>query len=114
MISNNLLDDISKIEKTVDGEEVVYFSDVTRFDTSYKDGYSISTGYEWETVNDLRYGKYRKYYRDCLKEESFYSNGKKNGKSFVYPYPCYKDYVKYISNETLNSSTSTFLNTVIR
>ena len=59
--SNNGADTFSeKIEKTVDGEEVVYFSDVTRFDTSYKDGYSISTGYEWETVNDLRYGKKHK------------------------------------------------------
>ncbi len=48
--------------------------------------------------NDLRDGKYRKYSGDCLEEESFYSNGKKNGKSFVYPSPCYKDYVKYITD----------------
>ena len=46
-----------KIEKTVDGESVVYSSEVTRFDTTYKDGYSISTGYEWAAVDDLRYGK---------------------------------------------------------
>ena len=48
--------------------------------------------------NDLRDGKYRKYSGDCLEEESFYSNGKKNGKSFVYPSPRYKNFEKYASD----------------
>jgi len=61
--TNNGSDTFSeKVEKTVDGKEVVYFSDVNRFDTTYRDGYSIWTGYEWETVNDLRFGK--KHTRD--------------------------------------------------
>ena len=46
-----------EVEKKVSGKKVVYFSKVTRFDTSYMDGYSISTGYKWNTVDDLRYGK---------------------------------------------------------
>ena len=44
-------------------------------------------------------------YRGCLKEKSFYSNGKKNGKSFVYPYPCEKDYIEYISTLTSSSDS---------
>jgi len=46
-----------KIEKDIEGEKVAYDSKVTRFDTFNKDGYEISTGYRWETVDDLRYGK---------------------------------------------------------
>ena len=46
-----------KIEKNIEGEKIVYSSKVTRFDTSYKDGYEISTGYRWDRLDDLRYGK---------------------------------------------------------
>jgi len=46
-----------KIEKTVDGETVVYSSEVTRFDKTFVDNYTIFTGYEWETVDDMRYGE---------------------------------------------------------
>lgn len=49
-----------KIEKDIEGEKIVYTSKVTRFDTSYKDGYEISTGYRWDKLDDLRFGKKHK------------------------------------------------------
>ena len=49
-----------KVEKNVSGENVVYSSKVTRFDTSYQDGYEITTGYRWDKLDDLRYGQKHK------------------------------------------------------
>ena len=49
-----------KVEKNISGENVVYSSKVTRFDTSNKDGYEITTGYRWDKLDDLRYGKKHK------------------------------------------------------
>ena len=55
--NNNSSAYTEKVKKKVSGKKVVYFSKVTRFDSSYADGYTISTGYRWDTVDDLRYGK---------------------------------------------------------
>ena len=56
--STNEEDNLSKkIEKTVDGEVIVYSSEVTRFDNTRVEGYEVWTGYQWDTVDDLRYGK---------------------------------------------------------
>ena len=49
-----------KVEKKILGENVVYSSKVTRFDTSIKDGYEITTGYRWDQLDDLRHGKKHK------------------------------------------------------
>ena len=55
--NNNSSAYTEKVKKKVSGKKVVYFSKVTRFDSSYVEGYTISTGYRWDTVDDLRYGK---------------------------------------------------------
>jgi hypothetical protein len=46
-----------KVKKNILGENIVYSSKVTRFDSSTQNGYEISTGYRWDSVDDLRYGK---------------------------------------------------------
>ena len=48
----------TEINKNIEGENVVYTQSVTRFDVSPAVGrFKIWTGYEWDTVNDLRFGR---------------------------------------------------------
>ena len=55
---NDLVEEGKEINKTVEGEQVVYSQEVTRFDKSPTVGrFRIVTGYKWNTVNDLRFGK---------------------------------------------------------
>ena len=96
-----------------DGEFIIWqrgwgIDPVLKEKVTYKDGLRhgmtiiyTEHGSKQEEINfknDVRDGKYRKYYGSYLEEESFYSNGKKNGKSFVYPSPRYKNFEKYASD----------------
>ena len=49
-------ENIKKKEREIDGKKIVYSSTVDRFDSYDIDGYQIITGYEWNTVDDLRFG----------------------------------------------------------
>tara|TARA_A100001015_G_C14928008_1_gene687277 strand:+ start:43 stop:552 length:510 start_codon:yes stop_codon:yes gene_type:complete len=56
--NNKLVENGSEINKNIEGENVVYSQEVTRFDVSPVVGrFKIWTGYQWDTVNDLRFGK---------------------------------------------------------
>ncbi len=55
---NDLVEEGKEINKTVEGEQVVYSQTVNRFDESPTIGrFRVITGYKWDTVNDLRFGK---------------------------------------------------------
>ena len=55
---NDLVKEGKEINKTVEGEQVVYSQTVTRFDQSpIIERFKVVTGYKWNTVNDLRFGK---------------------------------------------------------
>ena len=54
----NLVEEGKEVNKSIDGEKVVYSQSVSRFDHSPPVGrFKITTGYRWNTVNDLRFGK---------------------------------------------------------
>lgn len=54
----NLVNEGKEVNKSIDGEKVVYSQSVSRFDHSPPIGrFKITTGYRWNTVNDLRFGK---------------------------------------------------------
>ena len=46
-----------KSEKIVDGKKVVYDSSVTVFESTKQNNFEITTGFEWSTVDGLRYGE---------------------------------------------------------
>ena len=56
--NSKLVKNGTEINKNIEGENVVYTQSVTRFAVSPVVGrFKIWTGYEWDTVNDLRFGK---------------------------------------------------------
>ena len=57
-LNSELVKEGSEINKTIEGENIAYSQEVTRFDVSPVIGrFKIWTGFEWNTVNDLRFGK---------------------------------------------------------
>ncbi len=57
-LNSELVKEGAEINKTIEGENIVYSQEVTRFDVSPVIGrFKIWTGFEWKTVNDLRFGK---------------------------------------------------------